>query len=75
MNRINQFGIEPGVWKHSGGKGTIVVSNIVTHLYSNGEMIELEDPQVVYRDLIINADKMVTYSMVLSEFKRKFTKD
>lgn len=75
MNRINSYGIEPGVWKHTGRGGTFVVTNIVTHQYYNGEMIELKEPYVVYRDLITPIDKTIVYSMLLSEFKTKFIKD
>lgn len=74
MNRINQYGIEPGVWKHVGTGALQVVTEIVTHQYDNGEMKEVADPVVVYRDLIISAEKHISYSMPLTEFKQKFTK-
>ena len=75
MNRINQFGIEHGVWRHNGTMATQVVTEVITHQYEDGVMKELEDPLVCYRDLQISAEKHVTYSMKLSEFKVKFSKN
>lgn len=49
MDRINQFGIEPGVYEHEGKK--VVVVNIVTDVYESEGWKKLEDPWVCYRPL------------------------
>ena len=69
MLRINQYNIEPGMYQCSGI--FVVVTELVTH-HNNGELKELEDPLVVYRDLEQKVEKYITYSMKLSEFKNKF---
>jgi len=52
MNPINEYHLEPGVYKHY--KGTLyVVTELVTHMDGpDGKMQPLEDPLVCYRDLI-----------------------
>ena len=52
MNRINEFNIEPGVYRHYKG-GMYVVTDIVTHMDNptTGRMEPLQEPLVVYRDL------------------------
>jgi hypothetical protein len=70
MLRINQFNLEPGVYDCSGVK--VVVTEIITH-QDGDQLVELEDPFVVYRDLepkIIVQNTM----MKLSLFKTKYKK-
>lgn len=59
MNRINEFGLEPGVYRHYKG-GLYVVTDVVTHMeavdvtqdaLNMGPMAELPDPLVIYRDV------------------------
>lgn len=53
MNRINEFNIEPGSYQHYKG-GIYVVTDLITHMdnAATGKMEPLQDPLVVYRDLI-----------------------
>lgn len=70
MLRINQFNIEPGVYDCSGVR--VVLTEIITH-QDGDQLIELEDPMVVYRSL----DSMIIVQntmMKLSLFKTKFRK-
>lgn len=75
--RINQFNIEPGVYNCQGIR--VVVTNIITH-EDNGELKELSDPYVVFRDLDLkgyNGKPGQTHAatmMRMSEFKTKFSK-
>lgn len=73
VNRINEFDVEPGTWRHLGTGLIQVVTEIITHEFQGGEMKELEDPWVAYRDLQFGR-KHITYSMRLSEFKEKFSR-
>ena len=53
MNRINEYDIEPGTYRHYKG-GYYVVLDIITHMENPaaGKMEAVANPLVVYRDLI-----------------------
>lgn len=52
MERINEYDIEPGTYQHYKG-GLYVVVELVTHVDGpDGKMRLLDDPLVVYRDLV-----------------------
>ena len=74
MWRINKYGVEPGTYVC--GLWEVVVTEIVTHELTGengvGGQTERTDPLVVFRELHLKIDKYVTYSMVLSEFKKRF---
>ncbi len=61
----------PGTYKHTGSDQTIVVTNVVTHHYFDGEMKPVR-PAVVYRDLLSAGPNHVAYMMDLETFKTKF---
>jgi len=77
MNSINEFNINPGVYRHHKG-GLYVVLDIITHMdnAAKGAMEPLADPLVVYRDLTalpghVNGKPAVPhkrYARTLSEF-------
>jgi hypothetical protein len=77
MDRINEFNIEPGTYKHYKG-GLYVVTDIITHMdnASTGKMEALQDPLVVYRDVTrikrhVNGkpkEAHQVYAIKLSEF-------
>jgi hypothetical protein len=77
MNRINEFGIEPGVYEHY-KKGLYVVTDIITHMDNpnTGKMEAIPDPLVVYRDVTpvvrhVNGKAQTAhqvYARTLSEF-------
>ena len=71
MFHINKHGIGHGVWKHKGTGEMIVVIEIVTHRFVGGAQEKMEQPMVVYRDLMLGIDFPV-YSIGLIEFKLKF---
>lgn len=73
----NQFGLEPGTYRHKGTGEIMVVSEITNYQYNaeNNMMGEVTDPIVTYRDLIPSAEKYITYGMALSVFKEKFIKE
>ena len=71
MNEINQFNVCPGTYKHTGSDAAVVVTNIVTHAYADGEM-KPHTPMVVYRDLLSVGKDHVAYMMELETFKTKF---
>lgn len=83
MNRINEFNLEPGVYKHHKG-GLYVVTDVITHMDNPtiGKMESLPDPLVVYRDLKApvrhvkgrNQTAHQVYARTLSEFNERFTK-
>lgn len=83
MNRINEYNLEPGVYRHHKGR-LYVVTDIVTHMDNTavGKMEPLPDPLVVYRDLEApvrrvngrNQSAHQVYARKLSEFNAKFTK-
>jgi hypothetical protein len=52
MNYINEYNLEPGVYKHYKG-GLYVVTDLVTHMDNpaTAKMEALPDPLVVYRDV------------------------
>lgn len=81
MNRINEFGIEPGVYQHHKGSLYVVVE-IITHMDNEeGKMQALPDPLVVYRDLQDpvrhvggrSQPAYQRYALPLSQFREKFT--
>lgn len=74
MMMKNSFGIEPGTWRNVAKGDIVVVTEIQTHHFVGGDLIELPEPEVLYRDLIINVEKHVTYGMNLTEFKLKFAR-
>lgn len=65
MDRINEFGLEPGVYAGEGKR--IVLVNIVNEM--DGQ--KLEDPLVCYRPLE-NVPRHIVTGMKMSEFKLKF---
>lgn len=77
MNRINEYNVEPGVYKHYKG-GLYVVTDLVTHMdnVATGKMDPLQDPLVVYRDVTpivrnVNGRAQAAhqvYAKALSEF-------
>lgn len=71
MLRKNEYHIEPGVYKHENG-AMIVVTELVTHQFVNGAIEKKTEPEVVYRDLVMQVETYITYSMKLSEFNKKF---
>jgi len=86
MNRINEYDIEPGVYRHYKG-GYYVVLDIITHMenQSIGKMEPIANPLVVYRDLTPVAghdikgrpsnDIHKRYARTLSEFNATVMKD
>jgi hypothetical protein len=84
MNRINEFNLEPGPYKHYKG-GVYVVTTIITHVENDAskKMEPLADPLVVYHDVTpvvrhvegkVQAAHQV-YARKLSEFKGTVSKD
>lgn len=83
MNYINEF-IEPGTYEHYKG-GIYVLLDVVTHMenQTKGKIEKLQDPLVVYRDLIpmvehVEGKAIVPhkrYCRTLSEFKATVTHD
>ena len=85
MNRINEYDIEPGVYRHYKG-GLYVVLDIITHMENpaTGKMEQLADPLVLYRDLapVVGHDVKgrpsndihKRYARALSEFTEKVNK-
>lgn len=72
MLRINQFGLEPGTYNCDGVR--VVVVDIIDRV-DNGELKELEDPWVVFRDINeVSKDKHHRTMMKMSEFKSKYHK-
>jgi hypothetical protein len=77
VNRINEFGLEPGTYKHYKG-GLYVVTDIVTHMENptNNKMAALADPLVIYRDVVAvvkhvngkNQTAHQVYARTLSDF-------
>lgn len=61
----------PGTYKHTGTDNVVVVTNVVTHSYVDGEM-KLIAPLVVYRDLTTAGTNHIAYMMDLETFKTKF---
>jgi hypothetical protein len=52
MEWINEYNLYPGVYEHYKGE-LYVVENIITHsLDSKNEFYQLDDPKVVYRNLV-----------------------
>lgn len=84
MLRINEYNIEPGVYRHYKGN-YYVVTNLVTHMDGpDGKMQKLEDPLVCYRDVEklpqhINGKATTayeqTYARKLSEFNATVTNE
>lgn len=85
MNRINEFGFEPGVYRHHRG-ALYVATDLVTHLdnATTGKMEPLPEPLVVYRD-VVPVKRLVhggerkefhqVYARKLSEFREKFKQE
>lgn len=73
MNRINNIGVEPGIWQHIGTGENQVVTEIQTHEFVGGAVIVMDDPMVIYRD-VIEANTHIRYGMKKSEFIVKFKK-
>lgn len=80
MHRINEFHLEPGVYRHHKGN-LFVVTNIITHMdNAEGHMEPLQDPVVVYHDLEnvvrhVNGRAQFAhqvYAHPLSQFVQKF---
>ena len=77
MIRVNQFNIEPGTYHCQDIR--VVVTNIITH-EDNGELKELSDPWVVFRDLELKGhngkekQQHRATMMRMSEFKTKYHK-
>lgn len=80
MNSKNEY-IEPGTYEHYKG-GMYVVMEVITHMENPdiGKMDKLQDPLVVYRDLIPVPDHVngkpekepyKRYARKLSEFQEK----
>jgi hypothetical protein len=84
MLRINEYDIEPGVYRHYKNR-LYVVLDIITHMENKqkGKMEAIPDPLVVYRDLIPmdghdvkgKPNKTIhrTYARALSEFNAMVT--
>lgn len=69
MDRINQFGLEPGVYEREGKK--VVVVNIITEVYGDAGYERLEDPWVCYRPLesvLIHTSTAVKLSVFKTNF-------
>lgn len=75
MMMKNQFGLEPGTWRNIAQGEIIVVTELQTHQFVGGTVEPLNEPIVLYRDILISAEKHVTYGMILSEFKTKFSRE
>lgn len=80
MNRINEFNLEPGIYRHHKG-ALYVVTDLITHMDNpKGKMAPLQDPLVVYRDVqaIVRHVKgrsqqaHQVYALPLSSFRTKF---
>ncbi len=63
--------LAPGTWKHTGTDAVVVVTNVVTHAYADGEMNPCT-PLVVYRDLQTSGVDHIAYAMDIETFKTKF---
>lgn len=53
MNYINEYDLQPGIYKHYKGDLYVVI-DIITHMENNAinKMELLTDPLVVYRDVV-----------------------
>ena len=73
MLRINEHGIEPGVYKDDHGFA-VVVLDIINHGWNAEKGLQefLSEPLVIGRDLATNEGKR--YMWPLEVFKLKFTK-
>lgn len=63
--------LAPGTYKHTGSGNVVVVTNVITHSYTDGDMKPIT-PMVVYRDLITTGIDHTAYLMDLETFKTKF---
>lgn len=72
----NQFSLEPGTYRNKADDAVVVVTELVTHEWRPLQMdqFEREHPLVVYRDLTPKAEKYVTQSMLLNDFREKFVR-
>lgn len=73
MNRINEFNIEPGVYKNKGE--VYVVTDIITHTFNSDKNLHeaLPVPLVVYRALNFKTEHE-RFSIPLNLFNQHFTK-
>lgn len=84
MNRINEYGIEPGAYEHQRG-GIYVVTDVISHSSVQDfkeHLVHLPDPFVVFRDVqapVKDVNGRATavhqvYSMPISKFNQQFKK-
>lgn len=76
MLHINKWNIDSGAYVSKNSDDIIiVVTEIITHQDTNGELFDIsDDPYIVYRDLIFKIDNHQMTIMRLSEFRKKFKK-
>lgn len=72
MSPLSKYGVELGPYEHVGTEDVIIVTDVITHGFEGGVVVEHADQLVVYRDLSPSQTNHVRYSMKVSDFKLKF---
>jgi len=79
MNRINEFDIEPGVYKENTSEWHVVVLDIVTHHFTihpdNGRLTVDSNVLVLFRELEQRAEQgYQRMTISVPDFNQKFIK-